>query len=66
MNPTIKAMTARPPMTPNTIATVGLVVPLAGNALLVVLVVSARLLVLDDDDDDDDDNDDEVVVVGRL
>ena len=65
MNPAIKAMTARPPTTPNTIATVGLVVPLAGNALLVVLVFSARLVVLDDDTDDDAAAE-KVVVVGRL
>ena len=56
-------MTARPPTIPTAIATVELVVPVAGDALLVVLGVSTRLLVLDDNDDGDDDDEEEGVVV---
>ena len=53
MNPAAKATIARPPMIPNTIATVELVVPVAGDALLIVLVVSKLLLVLEEEEEEE-------------
>jgi hypothetical protein len=74
MNPVIKATIARPPMTPNAIATVGLVAPVVDDALLVALAVSTLLLLLvakeeeeeeGEEEGEEEEGEEELVLAGK-